>query len=920
MSDEPHDPTLSRTMVDAEATAAPGASPSLARGAHVGRYIVLDPLGSGGMGVVYTAYDPELDRRVALKLLRGDHGVEHQVSSRGARLLREAQALARLAHPNVVAVHDVGTWEDQVFVAMELVEGLTLKQWLAGRPRPWTQVREVFLDAGRGLAAAHGAGLVHRDFKPGNVVIGKDGRTRVMDFGLARQSGGTESVEPPPGAEGAPPPRLSDGSLTRPGSVVGTPAYMSPEALAGLPADERSDQFSFCRALYEALYGPPADGEPQPEGLRGSLERGEARPTQGRAPGAWLRRILHRGLDPDPERRYPSIDVLLADLARDPAAIRRRRSAWVTGVALAIVLGIGLRAGWERRQRACAGAELKLAGVWDDSVKRGVQKAFLASGDPDAAGSWRAVERALDAYGQSWVASHTEVCEATRLRGEQSEALMDLKLACLANRLRELRAFSDVLGRSDARLVRRSLHGAESLESLETCDDAGTLMAMLPPPADAAVRAEIERLRGGLAEARALWLAGKIDEGLDRVVPVVAAANRIGYAPLRAESFLLQGDLQERRGAVEEGERSLREAIWAAEAGRADETAARAWLMLAWLQGKSDRVGDARDSARHAEALAERLGRPDRLTGTLYSTLATIEQDAGDRKRALEYHERALPILERGYGKQDARVSAALDDMGLCLGDLGRYEEARQAHERALAIVLEVYGDSHLETSYSLNNVGVALMKLARFDEAEARFRCALELKQRILGATHLAVTSSLQNLGSVHEYQGRLEQALAEYRRVREISVATAGPESGDTAMALGSEGDALRKLGRYDAAMAAYSKAQAVSDKALGADHPFGAHVRTGIGWVHLSRGRSDLAVPEFERAIVAFERSGTEPGELGLAQFGLARSLWESGRDRTRAQRLAADALASFQQGGALNRRDREEVEAWLRASSP
>ena len=467
------------------------------------------------------------------------------------------------------------------------------------------------------------------------------------------------------------------------------------------------------------------------------------------------------------------MQTLLADLERDPAAARRRRAAWMAAGGLAIALGVVAHAAWQRRERVCAGAELKLAGVWDPAVKRRVRQAFLATEVPDARASWQAAERQLDSYARTWVDSHVEACEATRLRGEQSEALMDMRLACLSNRRRELKAFGELLSRADAQLVRRSLRGAQSLDSLESCGDANALMAVVPAPADPSVRAEIAGLHGRLAEARALWLAGKTEEGLATAAPVVSAATRIGYAPLRAEAFLVQGDLEERKGVRKDAEASLLEAIWAAEEGRADETAARAWLILAFLQKDSDRYDDARRSARHAAALVERLGRPDRLLGTLYDLLANIERSSGNLRGALENYQRAVPILERGYGPRDARVSAALDNMGLCLGDLGRYEEARQAHERALAIVLEVYGDSHLETAYSLNNLGVVLMKLARFDEAAARFRRALELKRRILGDGHLDITSSLENLGSVYEYQGRLTQALAEYRRASEISLA---------------------------------------------------------------------------------------------------------------------------------------------------
>src|SRR5437763_1115036 len=207
----------------------PGAAEGLDRGATVGRYVVLDRIGAGGMGVVYAAYDPELDRRVAIKLLRPD-----RFSSEAGRLrlLREAQALARLTHPNVVAVYDAGTFGDRVFVAMELVEGETLRQWLGEGPRSWREVLDRFLPAGRGLAAAHAAGLVHRDFKPENVLLGRDGRVRVMDFGLARvEEHAQESTALPMMVralteESVPRPL---GPLTQEGRVLGTPNYMSPE-------------------------------------------------------------------------------------------------------------------------------------------------------------------------------------------------------------------------------------------------------------------------------------------------------------------------------------------------------------------------------------------------------------------------------------------------------------------------------------------------------------------------------------------------------------------------------------------------------------------------------------------------------------------------------------------------------------------
>src|SRR5262245_37690244 len=202
------------------------------------------------MGVVYAAYDPELDRRVALKLLHAGGSVEAR-----KRLLREAQAMARLAHPNVIAVHDVGTWGDEVFVAMEFVEGPTLAERVRDEEPGWREVLDLYLQAGEGLAAAHVAGIVHRDFKPQNALVGRDGRVRVLDFGLARGTGALPPREAEEGPDSGAAPGLLVTPLTRSGSRMGTPAYMSPEQFEGLPADELSDQFSFCVALYEALYG-----------------------------------------------------------------------------------------------------------------------------------------------------------------------------------------------------------------------------------------------------------------------------------------------------------------------------------------------------------------------------------------------------------------------------------------------------------------------------------------------------------------------------------------------------------------------------------------------------------------------------------------------------------------------------------------
>ncbi|MEW6435384.1 MAG: protein kinase [Myxococcota bacterium] len=312
------------------APADPRAVPELQPGARLGRYVVERLLGSGGMGVLYAARDTMLDRRVAVKLMR-----PHFADETGrARLLREAQAMAQLSHPNVVPVFDLGEVDERVFVAMELVEGGTLRDWLA-TPRSAEAIRDVFLQAGEGLLAAHRAGLVHRDFKPENVLVGADGRARVTDFGLARPGEGSD----------APPRLLATGAvdLTQTGTVLGTPAYMSPEQLSLQPADARSDQYSFCVALFEALAGRrPYEGRTLAEVRALVLAGGVKRPSDERmTDAAW--RVVDRGLRVDPSQRYPSMRELLDELRappQGPSAALVAGLAVALGVAAAVLVGV----------------------------------------------------------------------------------------------------------------------------------------------------------------------------------------------------------------------------------------------------------------------------------------------------------------------------------------------------------------------------------------------------------------------------------------------------------------------------------------------------------------------------------------------------------------------------------------------------
>ncbi|MBA3550177.1 MAG: protein kinase [Nannocystis sp.] len=305
---------------------------SFVRGRKIGRYVIDEHLGAGAMGVVYSAHDPDLDRKVALKFLKSGQG---DPKAR-ARLFREAQSMAKLAHPNVVTVHDVGTHGDEVFVAMEFVQGGTLRQWLDERPRGWREVVKVFGAVASGLAAAHGAGLVHRDLKPENIMIGTDERVRVMDFGLARawESGPGEQVN----AESVSSERPQSLNLTRTGALLGTPAYMAPEQWEGAQTDARSDQFSFCVALWESLYGErPFRGQTRAALVLAIVEGKVMPPSDPRRAPIWLRRVAERGLSVNPAARWPSMLALLSMLT-----LPRHRWLWPVVGASASAATIGL--------------------------------------------------------------------------------------------------------------------------------------------------------------------------------------------------------------------------------------------------------------------------------------------------------------------------------------------------------------------------------------------------------------------------------------------------------------------------------------------------------------------------------------------------------------------------------------------------
>ncbi|MFP2932265.1 protein kinase domain-containing protein [Pyxidicoccus sp. 3LG] len=525
----------------------------LAEGTWVGRYVVLRPLGEGGMGVVYTAWDPELDRTVCLKLLRGELlallGDEAQ-----PRLQREAQAMARLAHPNVVGIHDVGTWDGGLFIAMEYVRGGNLREWLLQSSRSWREVVDVFVQVGRGLEVAHAHGLIHRDLKPDNLLVGEDGRARLTDFGLVLQASGTQAPRPEPAVVGAASGAL-DVKLTRPGRIMGTPAYMPPEQLAGRTVDALSDQFSFCASLFEALFDArPFTGDSVDEVCE-NITHGRVSPVPAgkgaRVPG-WLKSAVLKGLASDPSRRHPSMRVLLQQLSRD--AGRRRARLAVAGV---VVLGAATAFAapeYSRHTRlaACDSQQQALGGIWDAAVVSAITQAFTGTRLPHADAVWGAARDVVGAYADQWRGLRREVCRAA-VEDRLPDETLWLQERCLARGLQSLKSLSSLYRTADREVVSRSLSMAHALPDLASCGEVAVLTASpTPPPSDPALRTKVEEARLALVELRAQREAGRFRQVMEPVQALRRDVEALGYRPLVAEVMHLHALAQHDAGLVKD--------------------------------------------------------------------------------------------------------------------------------------------------------------------------------------------------------------------------------------------------------------------------------------------------------------------------------------------------------------------------------
>ncbi len=882
--------------------------------ARIGRFIVLRQLGAGGMGVVYAAYDPELDRKVAVKLLHADVSTG---SEGRTRLMREAQALAKLSHPNVVGVHEIGEHREQVFVAMEFIEGETLRDWWAAAPRGWRDVLEVMRQAGRGLVAAHAVGLVHRDFKPENVMVDHDlhgahslGRARVLDFGLARRGSSTDLDTTQTSGTSE-----SGASLTNTGAIVGTPAYMAPEQFASATVDEHADQFSFCVSLWEGLYGArPFEGSTLAE-LRQHVTRGAPRtPSSAPAVPAWLRSAVERGLAKSPHDRWPSMQALLETLERDPSRARR---TWLSLGAGVVVLGV---AGWtalrweQERAERCSGAALALGDAWNDARRAEVQSAMLATEVPYAQRAWARAEAELDAYASAWTTMHEDACTATTIRGEQSPEVMDLRMSCLARASVELGAVTQTLATADVGVMANAHLLTANLRDLDRCADVRALQESVEPP-EAEDAPAVEEARVRLAEAKAEREAGRFAASKRAVDQAAQLLVDVEYAPVQVELAFQEGEVQEALGEYEAAEAGLRRSLALATAQLDAEVMRRSAAKLLFIVGHRLRRPD--EAQQRYLDLVEVLAKGNAdAEAELAHNLAIIYIARGQYDEAQRYFERALEICERAFGADHPKMSTGHAGLANVYYARGELAEAQRHFERALAIDEQALGPDHPGVAMHLVNVAYMHLTREEYDEARRLFERANAIWSAI-GPAHPELALSLTGLATLHTQRGEWRESLPFYERALVIDEKALGPEHPDVAISIYNIANVHRELGQPEEAKRMHERALAIREKAFGPDHPDVARSHAGLGHLALERGDYAEAQRRFERAVAIFDAHAGEQEAEPSARFGLAKALWATKADPARALAEAAKARDGFAALGPAADVMRTEIDAWLRA---
>ena len=804
-----------------------------ASGLTIGRFEVLRELGRGGMGVVHEAHDPTLDRRVAIKLVRGGTG-GLRADARD-RLLREARSLARLTHKNVVPVYEAGLHDGELYLAMELIDGEPLDAWLK-QNRDWRDIVRVFALAGEGLHAAHESDLVHRDFKPSNLMV-SGGDVKVVDFGLARAASFESDLDE------ALDEKIDPERLTITGGFVGTPAYAAPEQLRGTEATPRSDIFSFSVTLFEALTGKRPFSGTSRASLLESIDAGVSAESIKRLPPK-LRKIVGAGLRADPKRRPTSLSVFIATLRESLKP--RRGKVLVAGAAAAGIgaVALGLFVFLGRAGDQCGGAEGELRGLWDIPARAAIATAMLDSGSPIARERLIAVSAVLDDYTERWVEARTQACQATA-RSEQSPELLDLRLACYRRRLADVREATSLLVDGEPETVTRSIDLVSGLPSLEECAATERLLARDRGHAnDPQAERELEAM---ISSAEARDRAGQFEAGLEFAQKAAEQAKALDDPNFTWRANEVLAILHVGAGNFDLGVAAFKTALFAAVASKDSEAEARIAADLAReLTFNRPDESLARNYAEHARAALRRVeGAEDRALALV--GLSGHYYNVNDLAQALEATEEALSLTDRiEQPKQKQVRAAAMLIKGSIANEKGELENALSDHRESLRLYTDAFGLNHEYTVTAGEAVANSLRRLGRFDEAHEQFRIVWKARETLAGAANELAMIQVAALAS--EDPAEIEKFA---REAVTVSTRLYGANHPSTGAAHEAHADALGTLERWDESLVAARRAVEIASVY--------EHAEPGrLGVIYLSLASAQHETKDYEGALESSERA--------------------------------------------------------------
>ena len=869
------DPDDIPATVAAKSGARPRADPSaLPRGTTIGRYVVIDKVGEGGMGAVYSCYDAALHRRVALKLVRSPGRVDQD------RLLAEARTMAQLAHPAIMTVHDVGEFETQVFLAMELVDGATLRRWQA-KQTAWQRIVEIYAIVADALAYAHDRGVIHRDFKPDNVIVDAGDRPRVTDFGLAKVD---------PDADPSPASSLIT-KHTISGTGAGTPGYMSPEQQKGEPTDASTDQYAFCVSLFEALYGGlPPDHD---VGERTDLPRE-------------LVAAITRGLADKPAQRWPSMRELATVLA---PAKHSARWPWLAGAAVVLAAGAISFALWRGAAGSSCDGPNAIDSAWGPRQRDAIRAGFAAgatgiSPDPTFA--------TLDKWSDHWREVAVGSCRATETSG-QSQQLGDLRTGCLARKLDEVEAFIRVVTKPDRAVAVQA--GRASLPELGECSDASGLLGEPALPADPQKRATAARLRGLLDDGWALFLVSQFDASTKILRPLLAQAERLGYPPLIGQINRALGQIDYARGIdIDAAETELYAAI-AAQPWRHDESIASTWVELMWIVGYlRHQPTEGLAFAPLVQVAVDRSGNRQ-LAASLVYKLGVMHQE-------LKQYDQAEALFERA--RSEAEAMHDVDGMTTLLAAEVQLAALRGDRDKELGLVQRTIAmtdrlgdDSRDDHAMILLQMGQDLVRLGKLDDGVAVLRRGVTVAgdpadlPRTVAALHMAIGEALRQLGDLANAESEHQTALA-------VADRALSPTGVLTVEILFNLASVENKRGDDKHAEVAIERALTI----LHGVQKDGGDVEQYLGettllhklsQIQLGLGDSAAAITTAKQALETGQREQIDSDMYGTVHTDLARSLWANGQ-RDLARQAMHQAALDYQLAGDTAKQ--QVSEAWLR----